>query len=337
MPRDKKRIYNFDESIEDFMIYCTNKDLAKKTLKSYETTLKLFAKWLADELKIFSPKDVTTKNIKEYLEFTKTKGKYTYVANEKTLKYNNPTNRGDFGKQVSLYTVNNYLRNIKVFFTFLYDTGVLKENPTTPLKQYKHSRKPKNEIKDIDFNKLLNAMDLTLFSEYRDYVIVQLLMDTGMRIGECLAMERENVLVDKKAIFIPAEINKGRKDRYVFFGTKMQVILKRWINYKERYTDTVFVFPTAQGTQLNLTHFEKNLKKYCDKAKLKETITCHQIRNNFARRFLLSGGDIFILSKILGHSSVTVTEQAYLDVTQEDIRKKYIKYSPLENFDRNRG
>lgn len=63
-----------------------------------------------------------------------------------------------------------------------------------------------------------------------------------------------------------------------------------------------------------------------------ESITCHQIRNNFARRFLLSGWDIFILSKILGHSSVTVTEQAYLDVTAEDIRKSYQRFSPLENM-----
>ncbi|MDU4749531.1 MAG: site-specific integrase [Clostridium butyricum] len=80
MPRLKKRIYDFHESINDFMIYCTNKDLTKKTMKSYEGTLKLFAKYLADEVNIFTPLDVTTRNIKDYLEFTKTKGKYSYVA-----------------------------------------------------------------------------------------------------------------------------------------------------------------------------------------------------------------------------------------------------------------
>lgn len=44
----KKRTYDFDESINDFMIYCRNKDLTKKAMKSYEGTLKLFAKYLAD-------------------------------------------------------------------------------------------------------------------------------------------------------------------------------------------------------------------------------------------------------------------------------------------------
>ena len=58
------------------------------------------------------------------------------------------------------------------------------------------------------------------------------------------------------------------------------------------------------------------------------------LRNNFAKRFLMSGGDIYTLSKILGHSSVTVTEEAYLDLLTEDLRIKYQNYSPLLNLKR---
>lgn len=46
----------------------------------------------------------------------------------------------------------------------------------------------------------------------------------------------------------------------------------------------------------------------------------------------MAGGSIYILSKVLGHSSVTVTEQAYLDLTDEDIRKNYQSFSPLSNL-----
>ncbi|WP_024615050.1 tyrosine-type recombinase/integrase [Clostridium sp. Ade.TY] len=332
MPKISKRIISFDDAINDFMIYCTNKDLTKKTLKSYESTLKLFAKYMENDKKIFSPLKVKTKDIKEYLEFTKNKGKYSYVGDLKSTIYNNPSARSDFGKPVSLWTVNNYLRNIKVFFNWLYDEGINKDNPSLVIRQYKHSRTPKSNISDLDFNKLIKALDLTKFTEYRDYVILHLLMDTGMRIGETLSLKQEDILLDKKAIFIPCEINKGRKDRYVFFSSTLQSLLRKWLDYKERYYDTEFIFISSRGNKLNLMNFEKNLKKYCKTANLKENITCHQIRNNFAKRFLLSGGDIFILSKILGHSSVTVTEQAYLDVTTEDIRKKYYKYSPLENM-----
>ena len=110
-------------------------------MKSYEGTLKLFAKYLADEVNIFTPLKVTTKHIKDYLEFTKNKGKYSYVVDINSLKSNNPSARGDFGKQVSMYTVNNYLRNIKVFFTWLYDSEVIKNNSTVQIRAYKHSKK----------------------------------------------------------------------------------------------------------------------------------------------------------------------------------------------------
>lgn len=79
----------------------------------------------------------------------------------------------------------------------------------------------------------------------------------------------------------------------------MHDILKKWIDYKEIYFDVEYVFISTRGSNFNVMNFEKNLKKYCIRAKIQENTTCHKIRNNFARRFLLSGGDIFILSKIL--------------------------------------
>lgn len=153
-----------------------------------------------------------------------------------------------------------------------------------------------------------------------------------MRIGETLNLKTEDVDIEKKDIYIQAEISKGRKDRYVFFSITMQQILRKWIDYQERYFNTDMLFVSSRDSTFTVMNFEKNLKKYCKRARLDEDITCHQIRNNFAKRLLLSGGDIFVLSKILGHSSVTVTEQAYLDVTNEDIRKSYHKFSPLDNM-----
>ena len=54
MPKINKIIISFDDAINDFMIYCTNKDLTKKTLKSYESTLKLFEKYMENDKKIFT-------------------------------------------------------------------------------------------------------------------------------------------------------------------------------------------------------------------------------------------------------------------------------------------
>ena len=58
------------------------------------------------------------------------------------------------------------------------------------------------------------------------------------------------------------------------------------------------------------------------------------LRNNFAKRFLMQGGDIYTLSRILGHSSVKVTEEAYLDLDTDDLRTNYQRFSPLANLKR---
>lgn len=112
------------------------------------------------------------------------------------------------------------------------DNKYLKQNPTNKIKRIKFSRNPKQEVTIDEFNKLLQSLDLTLFSEYRDYVIIQLLLDTGMRVGEYLELKEEDLDIKNKTIFISVEIAKGRKDRYVFFSN-MQRTLEKWLIYKE--------------------------------------------------------------------------------------------------------
>lgn len=332
MPKIKKSLMTLDDALEEFMINCTNKNLTKKTLMSYESTLKLFFKFLEEEFNVTEVEKVEEKHIKEYLEFTKERGKYSFVANTETLDINRPNNRSDFGKEVSIATINNYLRNIKVFFNFCLESKYIKINPGARLRQFKATRRPKEDITDADFEKLIKSIDTTTFHGHRDYVIIHLLIDTGMRIGETLALTEEDILIDKRAIFISANINKGRRDRYVFFSITMQKILIRWIDYKDRYLDTDLLFPSSRNKKLEVSNMEKNLKKYVLRAKLNPNISCHHFRNNFGKRALMSGMNIYQLSQILGHSSVEVTEKAYADLTVEDIRKSYQLHSPLENM-----
>ena len=174
-------------------------------------------------------------------------------------------------------------------------------------------------------------MDTCAFSEVRDRVIVQLLLDSGMRIGECLNIKDTDLNLETNAIFLPAENTKGKKDRYVFFGNKMAMQLRKWLQFRDRYRVTDFLFCTNEGKPLQVSNFEANIRKYCKRAGLKN-IHPHLLRNNFAKRFLMNGGDIYTLSRILGHSSVIVTEQAYLDLSENDLRKKYQEFSPLNRI-----
>lgn len=152
-----------------------------------------------------------------------------------------------------------------------------------------------------------------------------------MILNECLLTKINDVDLDRRAIFISADIAKGRKDRYVFFSNAMLRQLKRWINYKDRYVESEFLFCTKHGTPLSPSNFERNFRVYCERTGLKN-ITAHGLRNAFGRNFLLSSGDIFTLSRLLGHSSVQTTEQAYADLTDDDIRNVYNKYSPIDRI-----
>ena len=174
-------------------------------------------------------------------------------------------------------------------------------------------------------------MDTCAFSEVRDRVIIQLLLDSGMRIGECLNVKDKDLSLETNAIFLPAENTKGKKDRYVFFGNKMARQLRQWLQFRDRYKTTDFLFCTNEGKPLQVSNFEANVRKYSKRAGL-ENIHPHVLRNNFAKRFLMNGGDIYTLSRILGHSSVIVTEQAYLYLSENDLRKKYQEFSPLSKI-----
>lgn len=93
MPRIKKS-KEFVCYIQDFIDYCSYKELSTKTIKSYYQSLTLFSKYLEE----YNINDVTKEIVEEYMIFTKERGKYSYVADEKSLSKTYQNNRRDIGK-----------------------------------------------------------------------------------------------------------------------------------------------------------------------------------------------------------------------------------------------
>ena len=104
---------------------------------------------------------------------------------------------------------------MKVFFNYCLERKYIKVTPMENIKFLKAKRKMKDEITDIEFRALIKAINITIYSEYRDYTIIQLIFDTGMRLTETLNLKLEDIDVERRTILIPAEINKGKKDRYI--------------------------------------------------------------------------------------------------------------------------
>lgn len=316
--------------LDNFMLYCTSKNLSKKTLKSYEQTLRLFAIFLKNEFKIDEVAKVKTAHIRQYIKYLRERGKYTVVSLEYTAAINYPDQRADYNKPISDTTVSNYLRNIKVFFTFLHSVEKeIKTNPTENIANIKPTRKSKPLLSNEELVKVLRQFDITTFHGYRNWVVTRLLLDTGMRISECLSLKPEELDFKNKAILIKNPKNK--QQRYVYFSFKMSRDLKRWLLYHDRFSSSEYLFPTNRGTSLEIRNFEKSLRDIGKRIGI--SVQPHQLRNNFAKYYLLNGGDWVSLSRILGHSSVEVTQSAYLDFTDKEIGQKYQRHSPLSNLD----
>lgn len=317
---------NFEFLIDGFMLYCTSKNLSKKSMMAYEQTLKLLSNYMCSEFKITDVQKTTSTHIRYYIKYLKERGKYTVTARDESVKYNHPENRGDYKKQISMSTVSNYVRNIKVFFNWLHDVeGEIKKNPIDKIENIKSDRKVKKMISVEEFKRIFNAFDYTTFHGYRNLMITKLLFDTGMRIGECLDLESVCIDFMHKSILIKNA--KSRQQRYVYFGNKMSRELKAWMKFKDRYVETDLLFSTKRGTFLSIHNYEKSLKEAGVRVGVE--VHPHQLRNNFAKYYILNGGDWFTLCRILGHSSVEVTQKAYLDFTDEEVGKKYQRHSPL--------
>ncbi|NFD29680.1 site-specific integrase [Clostridium botulinum] len=90
----------------------------------------------------------------------------------------------------------------------------------------------------------MKTINIRKFHEYRDYIVINLIMDIGMRPSETLHLKINNVDFSIRTIFIPAEINKGCKDRVVFYSNTMSGLLHRWIRFKDTYQETELLFST---------------------------------------------------------------------------------------------
>ena len=319
--------------MDEFMLFCRSRRLREKTMNSYEQALRLFERWCFEQFNIESVDKITESVIRRYINDLMERGKYSFYADDKRKDINFPERRRDFRTPISITTINNYIRNLRVFFNWLERDYLIAKNPMKKIQQLKNERKAKEFISDEDFKHLICNLDKSYFSEHRDLVMIFLMLDTGMRLGECTMLLTEDIILAKRQIFLRAEITKGRKDRVVFFSPKSESMLRRWLQFKDRYAESDYLFPVKHsGAPISVSNFETNFKKYLMRAGLKESISPHCLRNNFAKRCLMNGMDIFTLSKILGHSSVRVTEEAYLDLDNDDIQKRYQNFSPIETI-----
>ena len=96
---------DFDWQINEFMVYCRSTQLREKSMASYEQALRLFERWCAEELRIFTVDKVTEPVLRKYINNLQERGKYTFYVNDQSKKKNYPERRRDYRKPVSVATI----------------------------------------------------------------------------------------------------------------------------------------------------------------------------------------------------------------------------------------
>lgn len=292
--KKKQFIRDFDYYIDEYMYNCRSRKLRPKTMASYEQTLRLFERWCLEESDITQPSQVLESTIRHYICSLQERGKYTFYAAENCGITYNPARRRDFSQTISTTTINNYIRNLKAFFTWYSDIAA-SPNPMIKVRQLHNDRKSQEYLEDHEVEKLLKIFDRSYYPEHRDFMLIMLILDTGMRIGECLQVTVDNIDMDDRTICLPAENTKGRRTRYVFFSVKTCKSLQRWLRYKDRYTSSKLLFPKKSGLPLEIHSFESSFKRYLDRAGIDKVYSPHALRNNFAKRCSMNGMDIYTL------------------------------------------
>ena len=131
----------FEWQLDEFMVYCRSRQLRERTMASYEQTLRLFERWCREQMNITDVDKITESVGRRYINDLQTRGKYSFYSNDKGKEKNYPDRRRDFRKPISICTINNYIRNLRVFFNWLDGEYILKKNPMKKVQQLKVNRK----------------------------------------------------------------------------------------------------------------------------------------------------------------------------------------------------
>jgi integrase/recombinase XerD len=151
--------------------------------------------------------------------------------------------------------------------------------------------------------------------------LVLLLLDTGLRIEEALTLGRNQIDLDNLLL---KAAGKGNKERVVPISSELRKVL--WRHLQRQSHD--LVFSTQRGGRLTQRNVLRDLKGLC--ADLDITgVRCspHTLRHTFAVAYLRNGGNLFYLSRILGHSSVTTTQRYLESLGVEDLQAVHNRFS----------
>ena len=282
----KKDISN-DEFLEMYLAAKQIEGCSERTINYYRVTVEHLLSQIYT-----SVRKITTEEMREYL------------ANYQ--KRNNCSN----------VTIDNVRRNISSFFSWLEEEDYILKSPMKRIHKIRTKTVVKSTISDEGIEKLRDNC-----KEIRDLAMIDLLYSTGIRVGELVNLNIDDIDLEGRECVV---YGKGDKERRVYFDAKAKVHLRQYIEGRTDRNEALFVTLDAPYDRLKISGVEIRLRQLGRKLEL-ERIHPHKFRRSMATRAIDKGMPIEQVQKILGHSQIDTTMQ-YAMVNQNNVKISHQRY-----------
>ena len=260
---------------------------SERTLSYYKTTVEKLLDRITDPIR-----KVTTDDIREYL------------ANYQGLN------------DCSKTTIDNIRRNISSFFTWLEEEDYIIKSPMRRIHKIKTAKTVKEVISDEEIEKMRDKC-----KNLRDLAIIDLLYSTGIRIGELVRLNIDDIDFEERECIV---FGKGDKERRVYFDAKTKIHLMSYINSRSDTNPALFVSLDAPYDRLQISGVEIRLRRLGRELGINK-VHPHKFRRTMATRAIDKGMPIEQVQKLLGHSQIDTTMH-YAIVNQTNVKVAHRKF-----------
>lgn len=258
-----------------------------KTIKYYETTVKQLFKYMPK-----SVKEYTTDDLRAYLAVFQKKHKSSKV------------------------TIDNIRRIFSSFFSWLEDEDFILKSPVRRIHKVKTGEQVKEVITDENLERLRDNCKCP-----RDLAIIDLLASTGMRVGELVKLNRNDVNFAERECIV---FGKGNKERVVYFNARAKLHLQEYLSSRKDKNQALFVSLDKPHTRLQISGVEMRLRDLGRGLKIPR-IHPHKFRRTLATMAIDKGMPVEQVQKLLGHVKIDTTMR-YAMVNQTNVKLSHRKF-----------
>ncbi len=260
---------------------------SEKSLKYYSVTITTLLNAIQKDIR-----HIVTDDLREYLTDYQTK------------------------KHASKVTIDNIRRILSSFFSWLEDEDYIVKSPVRRI----HKVKTTSSIKEIYSDESLESMRDNCVT-LRDLAIIDMLASTGMRVGEMVLLNRDDIDFHERECIV---LGKGDKERPVYFDARTKLHLKQYLDSRIDDNPALFVSLKAPYTRLKIGGVEVRIRELGRKLGIKKAHP-HKFRRTLATTVIDKGMPIEQLQTLLGHARIDTTLM-YAKVKQSNVKLAHRKY-----------